>query len=362
MIVSLFNPLSVCLGPPITRYYLLVTRDYLLFTPHQYFRAMAIFRKKILAIGFLVLGSLFIHVAAEAYVLQGLHLLDLMIEQFGAEAQSLIVNQELTVYRFVSQTDIDSDKAMEEDQTLEYTEADLPDEQIVQIEENVPHQEMLQLEETLRFVFSHSFRSDAKSSDSERIHVVSGDRSLTIVDGNIVPPVANRFDLYKDILLYRTREALAERLWQLGVDVSISSLGRFEGEIFFVIGAVYPDESVSQIWIDRETFLPTRWIMRGNGDGFKSDLIEVRYLTWWKSGPVRYPSRVEFYQDGNLVRVNQLKNFREGGEFSEDLFDIDHLRAAYPLAPQQPLVPGESEEEEPSEVQKTIDEFRKVFE
>jgi len=89
----------------------------------------------------------------------------------------------------------------------------------------------------------------------------------------------------------------------------------------------------------------------------------VRYLTWWKSGELRYPSRIEFYQDGKLVRVNQLKSFREGDEFSEDLFDIDHLRSVYPMAPEQPLVPGESEsEEEPSEVQKTIEEFRKVFE
>jgi hypothetical protein len=86
----------------------------------------------------------------------------------------------------------------------------------------------------------------------------------------------------------------------------------------------------------------------------------MRYLTWWKSGESRFPSRIEFYQDGNLVRVNQIKNFRGGDIFPPDLFDIDHLRSVYPLAPEQPLVPGESDE--PSEVQKTIDEFKKVFE
>ena len=248
---------------------------------------MTILRKKILVIGLLIFASFFIHVSGHAYVLQGLHLIDLMIEQLGAEAQSLYVDQELTFYRLVSQTDVETDKMIEEGQSPEYTEVDLPAEQNVQLDENGPMQEMLQLTETLRFVFPHSFRSDSKSSDSERIQVASGGRSLTIIDGNIVPPVANRFDLYKDIFLYRTRETLAERLLQLGVDVSISSLGRFEDEIAFVLGAVYPDESVSQIWIDRETFLPTRWIMRGNGDNFQSDLIEVRYLTWWKSGPVR---------------------------------------------------------------------------
>ncbi len=321
---------------------------------------MSILRKKLLTIGFLILLSFFINGPVQAYVLQGLHLLDLMVKQLG-EAQSLFVSQELIFYRSVSQVEIDSDESVEDDQTLDNTVIELQAEEKIEVDENVLVEETLELEETLRFDFSsNAFRSDAKSFDSERIHVVSRDRSLTIVDGNIVPAVANRFDLYKDIFLYRTRDGLAEKLLELGVDVSVSSLGRFEGEIAFVLGAVYPDESVSQIWIDRETFLPTRWIIRGNGGSSGSDVLEVRYLTWWKSGSSRYPSRIEFYQDGKLVRVNQIKSFREGDGFSEDLFDIEHLRSVYPLAPEQPLVPGEPEE--PSEVQKTIDEFKRVFE
>ena len=321
---------------------------------------MSILRKKLLTIGFLILLSFFINGPVQAYVLQGLHLLDLMVKQLG-EAQSLFVSQELIFYRSVSQVEIDSDESVEDDQTLDNTVIELQAEEKIEVDENVLVEETLELEETLRFDFSsNAFRSDAKSLDSERIHVVSRDRSLTIVDGNIVPAVANRFDLYKDIFLYRTRDGLAEKLLELGVDVSVSSLGRFEGEIAFVLGAVYLDESVSQIWIDRETFLPTRWIIRGNGGSSESDVLEVRYLTWWKSGSSRYPSRIEFYQDGKLVRVNQIKSFREGDGFSEDLFDIEHLRSVYPLAPEQPLVPGEPEE--PSEVQKTIDEFKRVFE
>lgn len=320
---------------------------------------MAILRKKLLSICFFIVISFFINGPVHGYVLQGLHILDLMIEQLG-EARSLFVSQELIFYRLVSQVDIDSNEPVAEYQAQDNSEIALPADQTIQVEVNVTVEETLELEEILRFIFSNAFRSDAKSLDSERIYVVSGDKSLTIVDGNIVPATANRFDRYKDILLYRTREGLAERLLELGLDVSVSSLGRFEGEIKFVIGAVYPDESVSQIWFDRETFLPTRWIIQGNGGSSGSDVLEVRYLTWWKSGQSRYPSRIEFYQDGKLVRVNQVKSFREGDIFSDDLFDIEQLRSFYPVAPEQPLVPGESEE--PSEVQKTIDEFRRVFE
>ena len=296
----------------------------------------------------------------QAYVLQGLHLIDLMIEQLGEEP-SLFVSQQLVFYRSVYPTEIESEETVEESQSLDYTETDLPAEQKIELDDQGPVEETMELAEILRFDLSaNQFRSDAQSDDSERIHVVSHNRSLTIVDGNIVPPIANRFDLYKDIFLYRTREGLAEKLLDLGVDVSVSSLGRFEGEIFFVIGAIYPDESISQIWIDRDTFLPSRWIIRGTGNRAWTDLLEVRYLTWWKSGQSRYPSRIEFYQDDKLVRVNQLKSFRSREVFDPELFDIDHLRSVYPLAPEQPLVPGEPEE--PSEVQKTIDEFKKVFE
>ena len=218
-----------------------------------------------------------------------------------------------------------------------------------------------ELTETLRYIFPETFRSDILSENVKRIHILSKGNVLTVIDEKTVNDSKNRYNHYKDLLLFRSRALLQSRLSSLGVDISISSLGRFEDKISYVIGAQYPNESVSQIWIDRDTFLPTRWIIRGNGQNFNSDILEVRYLAWWKSGPVRYPSRVEFYQDGKLVRVNQVKSFREGDEFSEDLFDIDDLRSIYPLEPEQPLVPGESEDE-PSEVQKTIDEFRKVFE
>jgi len=321
---------------------------------------MVIRLKRLPIIFWLITFLFFIHAPVQGYVLQGLHILDLMIEQLG-QTQSLYVTQGVIFYRPASQNDAETSEIMDAPpQSTEPTETDLPEDRIAELGHNVAAQGTLELEETLSYLFSTAFRSDARSRDSERIHVVSGDRSLTIVDGNIAPAAANRFDLYKDILLYRTREELADRLLELGVDVSVSSLGRFEGEINFVLGAVYPDDSVSQIWIDRETFLPIRWVMRGGSIGSASDVLEVHYLAWWKSGQSRYPSRIEFYQDGELVRVNQVKDFREGDMFSDDLFDIDLLRLSYPQTPEQPLIPGEPDE--PSEVQKTIEEFRRVFE
>jgi hypothetical protein len=292
-------------------------------------------------------------------VLQGRHVLDLMIANIG-KANSLFVSQKLIFFR-VNPIDDSVPLAAFDNADLSNESLDSPNPQPGDgIDENYGMQETLELEESLRFVFSQAFRSDAKSPDSERIHVFNRKKSLTIIDGYIVPYAENRFNFFKDLLLYRSRDELAQRLLELGVDVFVSSLGRFEDRIAFVIGANYPDESVSQIWIDQETFLPIRWIIKDPLETEDSDVFEIRYVLWWKVGKTRYPSRVEFYQDGNLVRMSEAKNFEEDATFSKTLFDIEKLKLAYPLASPQPV--SSSADEEPSEVQRTIEEFKRIFE
>jgi hypothetical protein len=222
-----------------------------------------------------------------------------------------------------------------------------------------PPEHPLELDESLRYIFSEAFRSDVRAPGSQRIYIFNAGRTLTIIDGYIVDNAENRFELYKDILLYRSREALCDRLTQLGIDVSISSLGRYEGKIAFVVGADYPDESVPQLWVDKETLLPMRWIIQPAGDDSGAGALEVHYLQWWKIGTTRYPSRIEFYQDGNLVRECRSINFEENAQFSRELFDIDQLQTVYQRQPPKPAdeqLPGQS-----SEVQKAIEDFQSLF-
>ncbi len=316
--------------------------------------------KKTLIVSFFI-AILFVFLSPiHAYVLQGRHVLDLMIAKLGP-AKSLFVSERLVFYRMVAAVDEQDPATVEDTLPPANTAGDnTPATQQLETNQEAPVMETLEREGSLRYVFSHAFRSDARSPNSERIHIAVGGRTLTIIDGNIVPDAANRFDLYKDVLLYRSREALAERLLQLGVDVSISSLGRFEEKIAFVLGANYPDETVNQLWVDKDTLLPLRLIIRGAYGADHSDKVEMRYLIWWKIGETRYPSRIEFYQDDNLVRVSQTKNFEENATFSEELFDIEHLKMVYPRASLQPIAPEAAEE--PSEVQKTIEDFKRIFE
>ena len=312
-------------------------------------------------IGFGSIAFLFWFLSSlNAYVLQGRHVLDLMIEKLGP-AESLFVTEKLVFYRMadaVNEQNPATDKITSSSENI--AGDDTPAVQQIETRPEALEPETLEFESTLRYVFSRAFRSDAISPNSERIHITVDGQTLTMIDNNIVPDAANRFDLFKDILLYRSREALAERLLQLGVDVNVSTLGRFEEKIAFVLGAQYPDESVNQLWVDKDTLLPLRLIIRGVYGADNSSKVEIRYFVWWKIGEIQYPSKIEFYQDDNLVRVSHAISFEENALFSEELFDIEQLKIIYPRAPLQPISPEAVEE--PSEVQKTIEDFKRIYE
>ncbi len=265
----------------------------------------------------------FVCVQVNAYVLQGPHILELMTQKLG-KLERLMVSQKLIFY------DDSQEKGA------------------------------VELVETLRYVFPETFRSDILSKNVERIQVLSKGVVLTVIDGKVAAEPETRFDRYKDILLYRSRMLLEQRLSILGVDVKVSSLGRFEGKPAYVLGAQYPDETVPQIWFDKDSFRPFRWIIMSRTGESSDDSLEVRYLKWGKSGKTWYPMRIKFYKNDILVREINVQNIKVNPSFSKDLFDIEYLKSIY--KPAAPAVPDQSESEELDEVQKTIEEFKKIYE
>jgi hypothetical protein len=217
------------------------------------------------------------------------------------------------------------------------------------------------MEETLRYLFSNGFRSEIMTDDNHRIHVFAEGQAFTVIGGAAQLNPETRFDLYKDVLLFRSRPELASRLSLLNVDVSLSSLARFEGQIAFSIGAEDADEPVAQLLVDKESFRPLRWIIANGEAGYGAAHLEVRYLDWSQlDDSFWYPMRIEFFQNDSLVRSIQVQRYEVNPSFSPELFDINALRSNYPTA--APALSGSSESEGVSEVQKTIDEFRKMFE
>jgi len=263
--------------------------------------------------------------ASHAYVLKGPHILDIMIKRFG-RAESLLVTQRLVLHH----QDGTSAKTVD------------------------------QVNETLRCIFPATYRSDIVSDDFQKIHVLAEDKSLTVIDEKVVDGYENRYDRYKDLLLFRSRLLLQNKLPLLGVNVAISSIGRFQDKPAYVIGARYPDETVPQIWVNKDTFRPFRWIIADKTKDGTTDRLEVRYLEWRETDGTWYPMRIEFFRNHTLFRQILVQNIQVNPSLSRKLFDIDYLKTVYP--PLAALTPGQNETDELSDVQKKIEEFKKIYE
>jgi hypothetical protein len=261
--------------------------------------------------------------SASAYVLQGPHILELMTQKLG-QTNRLFVSQTLILY---------GDQAQEAPVVLN---------------------------EKLYYLSPENFRSDIQSENVKKIHVVSKGVALTVIDGKISTKAEPRFDRYKYLFLYHSRTALEKKLSGLGVDVSISSLGRFQGKIAYVIGAWYPDESVPQIWIDRDTFMPMRWVIMGKDTKSYLDPLEVRYLGWRQVKKNWYPMNIQFYQNDFLFREIMVDTVKLDVSFPEKTFDIEHLKSIY--KPVTAILSEKGASEGIGEVQKTIEDFNKIFE
>lgn len=260
---------------------------------------------------------------ARAYVLTAPHILELMVRSIG-RAESLEIHQKLFVYNVHDAEDV------------------------------------VEAEEISRWIFPNRFRTEIRSKHGEIIHVFSKGAVLKVIDGRIMGESESGFDLYKDLFLIDNRRKLMKRLSHLGVQTSVTSLGRFEDRLAYVVGARYPDESIPQLWVDKDDFRPFRWLLTGkSGDG-SEDFLEVRFLEWRevKKGFQR-PMKTLFYRNGKLVREIRVEDVRVNALISNDLFDMELLQTLYqPSA--SPLPEAEGKEE--GEVQKNLNNFRKMYE
>ncbi|MCG6894404.1 MAG: outer membrane lipoprotein-sorting protein [Desulfobacteraceae bacterium] len=258
--------------------------------------------------------------AADAYVLKGPQLLQQMVEH-GSTVGSLVVEQRIRI-----PTDSNPENPSE-------------------------------IPQTLRYQFPGRFRSDIETDSLRRIHLVSGDATLTVVDGVLRREGVGAFDRYKDLLLYRSRARLEKILTEAGVDVGVTSLGRSDGRVVYVIGAVYPDASLPQVWIDKELFRPLRWL-QGAGKGAHGKPLDIRYRRWENRDGVWYPMQITFYREGHPVRELMVDRVVADVAFQPDVFDLAHVRKTAVQSSPRTL---ELAKDSTGEVEEIIEEFRKMY-
>jgi len=260
-----------------------------------------------------------------AYILSGPHILQLMLQNIG-KSKGLLIEQQLKILNEMQQDDSQSD--------------------------------FIELPETLRFSFPRKFRSDIIAKNIQRTIIISQKGAWSLTDGSISEYFETRFDFYKDIFLYNSRELLGKRLSLLGVNIDISSFGRFQGRTAYVIGAQYPDESVPQVWFDKNTFRPFRWIITGKALENPEDFFEIRYHNWRKVNRRWYPMLIEFFHNNIKLREIKAVNIITEPSFEKDIFNIESIRSA-----SAPVINNSEDLSDGMlEIKKTIEQFKKIYE
>lgn len=264
---------------------------------------------------------------AGAYVLEGPHVLELMV------------------------------KALKGPETLHVR-------QQVVIEDPMVSPMPVTLAENLYYNYPDQFRSETLHNNTQRILVMAAGQVLTVVDNTIDSDHEGRFDRYKDPLLYLTRELMHKSLASQGIDVGTTSLGRWDDQLVYIIGAQYPDDSVSQVWVDKERFLPLRWIniFPGQSSSEQPERLEFIYRNWQKRGGIWYPHQIETYHNQQRVRMSTVLEVRSNVTLQAEKFNIAHLMTIYKSAEFSPQDKEQIGQTQMDEVERTIDSFKKKFE
>ena len=257
---------------------------------------------------------------AAGYVLDGRHVLDLMLDHMDLPNQMRIA-QRLTVFEGAS----------------EFGAMGFP--------------------QTVCYKMPGNYYAEIKTDELHRIYSASGEDSLTIVNGQIVSTNIEAIHHYRDLFCYYSRRVLSDHLAYLGLNVSKSSYGRWEKHIAYVIGAQYPDESKPQLWVDKESFLPIRWVYQVENAAAGLPRIEFRYKDWRQTNGSWYPRTIELIQDGQLRRRMDVAGIETNPVFKSAIFNIDHLKAVYAV----PDPEAESAAPE-SDIDQQIEKFREIFE
>ncbi|MDY6830344.1 MAG: hypothetical protein SWC96_00640 [Thermodesulfobacteriota bacterium] len=200
------------------------------------------------------------------------------------------------------------------------------------------------------------FRFESVSEKTKRIHVATPEATLTVVDGHVVSTAQSPLMGYREPLLCRDRKLLAARLAGMGIDTTVSSLGRLDGTVAYVVGARFPDTSASQIWVDKETFLPFRLITH---DPREKTPVEARYSQWHKAASFWFPMHIEIYRNHRLIQTICSHAVTKKSAFESGLFDIPALQRRYPPAG---AAEGRPPDSGTDEIQQAIDEFNKLYE
>lgn len=211
--------------------------------------------------------------------------------------------------------------------------------------------------QTLQYRLPGTFRSDTSGHGISLVHVSTPDDSITVIDDVVVSRSEEWLYGYTSLFLYQERKGLTRRLREMGIDVNVSSLGRLDGGIYYVIGAQYPDTRNPQLWIDRDDYKPVRLVLKGSENDPKKTAGEVRFSNWRQFHGMRYPGEISFFEHGNEIQNVTVEQVTANPVFDPGAFDIHVLKSPSSDDPSDGDAMDFSDE-----IQREIEQFKRIFE
>ncbi len=191
---------------------------------------------------------------------------------------------------------------------------------------------ILDLDKEIEMVFGESislmspdlYRSEVAGQPGKRIIIRNGLRTLRIIDGDVACGKGNEAFLFHFLLLAQDSRQLLKRLEELGINLDMVSLTRFEGKIAYLIGN--KEEGSPRLLVDKDLFIPLL-LQYGNVAFFASDFTEIKRQLW-------YPRYILYaYTGANIEDYIQeeysIKDIIINPSIDESHFDIPLIKAKF---------------------------------
>ena len=178
--------------------------------------------------------------------------------------------------------------------------------------------------ESISLMSPDLYRSEVAGQPGKRIIVHNGLKTLRIIDGEVVHAKQKRAFPFHLLMLAQEPRRLLKGLEELGINLDVVSLTRFEGKVAYLIGN--KEDGSPRLLVDKDFFFPLL-LQYGNVAFFATDFIEVRQRLW-------YPSTIVYsYTGANIEDYHKeeysIKDITINPSIDTSVFDISIIRSQF---------------------------------
>lgn len=110
-----------------------------------------------------------------------------------------------------------------------------------------------------------------------------------------------------------------------GIDTRIVSMSILDETPIYIIGAQPWETNKSQLWLDKNSYLPLRYTMIEK-IAETTTAFEMRFVEYGGAGGTLFPRIVEEYKDGVLTRRSEVSKAQFNQNLPESLFDLSKAK------------------------------------